>query len=257
MADFLDIFKENPDHDYSDDFNVSRVAHVTSDPVLALQTITSWISEAKADPTVTADLMATAGWDIAAAPLRRGRVSLRRGDFGEVIAAEAIEALDSLVVPIHKLRYQIDPDQALPGSDIVAIAQSTTGEIEYLHFCESKFRSNPRTGAIVEAIEQLDRYRYEKFATTINFIAHRLHETDAQLYSQFMRYLMSRTARTDTYGVCLTCDSVQWNEAVLEAVLELDDLLQPLLIRIITIDDSNDLVDQVCDMLELDLIEDD
>ena len=254
MGDFRELFQEDRDRGYGDNFEVSRVTQVADDPNAAVETLAAWVAGAKADPTVTADLLAAAGWEVAVAPLQRGRVSVRRGDFGEVLAAEAIEALDGLIVPVPKLRYQIDPNQTLPGGDVTALAINDNGGIKSLHLTESKYRSSPNAGILVEAIEQLEADRRDKFATTVNFLAQRLHETNLDLYERFMTYLKSRKRRADTYGVCLTCDSTQWSESSLQNVIQLPDVLRPLLVRVITMKEPNHLIDQVCDKLELELI---
>ena len=255
--DFADLLNEDWNPSYCDHFGFSRVTTAPDERADVIEALATCVAASKADPAVTADLMEAAGWGVAGAPLRTGRAAVRRGDFGEVVATEAIEALDDLVVPVRKLRYQIDPNQTLPGADVVAFDVGEEGNVTSLQFTESKYRTKPEKAILVEAIDQLEADRQKKFATTINFLAHRLHEISHPLYTEFMAYLAARRRRDDTYGVCLTCDAENWTGAPLEEAAELPELLQPLLVRVVTLDDPNDLIDQVCAKLELELIPDD
>lgn len=114
---------------------------------------------------MTADLLEAAGWVVAGAAVATGRISVRRGDFGEVLAAEAVEAFDDLVIPVRKLRYQIDPNQPLSRADIVAFELEADGEVDGLQFTESKYRTAPSNSVIVDAIDQLEVDRRRQFAT--------------------------------------------------------------------------------------------
>ncbi len=253
MTQFDALFEEEWKPDFDSKFGLSTVTCadiVHEDLVDALAT---WVADNKTDPTVTADLVAAAGWAVATAPLLAGRISVRRGDFGEVLAAEAIEAFDDLVIPIRKLRYQIDPNQTLPGSDIVAFELGDDGDLLGLHFCESKYRTKPGRGIMVEAIDQLDGDREREFATTINFLAHRLRETDTELYGRFLSYLRLRSERTDSFGVCLTCDETASTDGPVEAAADLPEVAEPLMLRVVPLPDTIALIDAVCARLNYEL----
>ena len=254
--DFVDLFSEDRDPDYCDNFGFSRITTAPGDRSDLIEGLATFVAANKADPAVTADLLIAAGWNVALAPLLAGRLEVRRGDFGEVIAAQAIEAFDDLVVPVRKLRYQIDPNQTLPGSDVVAFDIDEDGQINALQFTESKYRSKPEKSVLVEAIKQLEKDRQKKFATTIHFLALRLSESSHPLYSKFMNYLSARGQQEDTYGVCLTCDEEKWTAAPLTEVVELPEVLQPLLVRVLTMGDANKLIDDVHAILKMELIPD-
>ena len=242
---FTDLVHEERDPDYCAHFGFSRVTTGDGDRSDMIATLATRVAANKADPAVTADLIAAAGWEVAGATLRSGRASVTRGDFGEVVAAEAIEAFDNLVVPVRKLRYQIDPNQTLPGTDVVAFDINEEREITGLHLAESKYREKPGRSVLVEAIDQLEADRTRKFATTINFLAHRLREDGSPLYQEFIDYLTDTGERNDTYSVCLTCDTEEWNGIPLEEAAALGETLKPLLIRVVTIEDANDLIDSI------------
>lgn len=162
-----DLFDEAED-EATYKFVLSSVTPACGRPDL-VDGLAQLLASNKADPRVTADLLNAAGWAPAIAALRKGRVSVRRGDFGEALAAEAAEALDEMVVPVRKLRYQIDPNQTLPGSDVVAFVLDDDGGIDDLEFIESKYRTAPHLDLAVEAHDQLAADRDGGYATTLNF----------------------------------------------------------------------------------------
>jgi hypothetical protein len=208
----------------------------------------------KSDPQVTDDLLAAVGWDTALAPLRRGRMAVRRGDFAEVLAAEAAESLDGLTVPVRKLRYQIDPNQTLPGGDVVAFLLSDNGSIDELEFIESKFRAHPRRNIAVEAHDQLAAERVDGYATTIAFIASRLRETNPTLYGRFLEFLKARDRRESLHTVALTYDSEFWDENVIDDLNDLDDHLPELWLRLFPLDQAGGLVEDVYAKLHWDVV---
>ena len=254
-ASLDDHFEQECDED-TYPFVVSKVQPVTErDDLVAV--LAELMNRNKSDPTVTADLLRVAGWEIALAPLRAGRISVRRGDFGEVLAAESAEAIDGLLVPIRKLRYQIDPNQTLPGNDVVALVLSDDGEIDDLEFIESKYRTKPGLDIAVEAHEQLTDDRNAGYATTINFIAHRLHDLDPELYELFIDFLRARGTRDARHTVALCFDESEWDERILERLGELDEHLPTLWVRTFPLDEAVALIEEVYERLKWDVVEDD
>ena len=219
-----------------------RVASPHDDLVEALAEL---LARNKSDPDVTADLLSTLGWSTAVAALRQGRVPVQRGDFGEVLAAEAAEAFDGSTVPVRKLRYQVDPNQTLPGSDVVAFVLDDAGEISTLDFIESKYRSNPRSDLAVNAHDQIAADRDDGYATTLNFLANRLHEYDKQLYRSFMRYLAADRLQDTRTTISLSFDEEHWDERVARKLDDIPTLLPNLRLRLFFLLDANNLIDEV------------
>lgn len=249
------------DHEVDDAtyaFVLSRVAATTEGKVLR-ETLAQMMAKNKADPTVTADLLKAAGWETAIAPLKPGRVSVRRGDFGEVLAVEAGEALDGLVVPIRKLRYQIDPNQTLPGADIVGMAINDDRTINHLEFIESKFRSAPSADIACEAHEQLADDRNASYATTVNFLAHRLSEVDGEVYSEFIAFLKDRNIKDSYHTVAITIDATNHKQmsGIADNLNNLPTLLSKLRLRFFTLPMVVQLIDDVYEALTWDVVEDD
>lgn len=238
-----DYFEQECDEE-TYEFVVSRVSP-TCDRQALVDGLVTLMSRNKSDPAVTADLLAAVGWTTAVAPLRKGGIAVRRGDFAEVLAAEAAEALDDLVVPIRKLRYQIDPTQTLPGSDVVAFVFDDDEELDDLEFVEVKYRKDPDLDLAVAAHDQLSDDRDRGYATTVNFLAHRLSETDPEMYESFLSFLASRGTKDSRHTVVLAFDEDNWTDEVAANLDDLPEHLPELWLRLFPLERSNLLIEEV------------
>ncbi len=227
---------------------------VRSDLVAGLAEV---LSRAKSDPDVTADLLEVAGWSTAVADLRKGRIAVRRGDFAEALAAEACEVLDGRLVPVRKLRFQIDPNQTLPGGDVVGfVLDEETDEIDDLEFIEVKYRTVPGHDLAVDAHDQLALDRDRGYATTIKFLASRLHETNPELYEAFIRFLGKRDVKDSWHTVALSYDASNWSDSIAENLDDLESHLPELWLRLFPFDKAIDLIEEVYGELLWDVLDD-
>ena len=94
-------------------FEVTDLAEGTQPGADLVSGLGEIVVRTKTRPEVLERMARALGWEDALARLRRGRESIRRGDFGEALACEILEAVDDLSVPIRKLRYQTDPEGTL------------------------------------------------------------------------------------------------------------------------------------------------
>lgn len=256
MTSTLDSHFAEERDDEAFDFVLStvRATSIRAELVVAL---TAFLERNKVDVKVTKDLLEVAGWTTAMAPLLAGRTAVKRGDFAEMLAAEAAEAMDGMLVPVRKLRYQIDPNQTLPGSDVVGFVVDEDGAIVDLEFIESKYRTKPGQDIAVEAHEQLANDRSRGYATTIHFLASRLNELDPVLYADFLRFLSLRTLPGSRHTVVITCDEKNWREDIAENLNDLSSHLPELWLRVFRLDSAGDLVDAVYSALLWDPVDDD
>ncbi len=215
------------------------------------------MARAKSDPTVTADLLEAAGWSTAVADLRKGRIAVRRGDFAEALAAEACETVDERVVPVRKLRLQIDPEQTLPGGDVVGFVVDDGGDLDDLEFIEVKYRTEPGADIAVHAHDQLSADRETGYATTIKFLASRLSESDPGLYEAFLAYLRNRDVKQSWHTVVLSFDAAKWDDIIAEYLEDLDVHLPELWLRLFPFEDAVDLIEEVYAGLLWDVFADD
>jgi hypothetical protein len=212
----------------------------------------------KTDPAFLERMGNAVGWPDASARLRRStREAVRRGDFGEAIAAEALEEFGGFSIPVRKLRFQPDPEGTLHGTDVIAFRISTTGELEELHFVEVKLRTFRDLPRAVEAHDQLSTDRAKGYADSLMFVGERLWETDRAMFKAFEDYLLRRERpERGSYGIFLVWDTAAWDEDVLLRLDEVDPLLEPLEVRVMTARELKALVEAVYDTIGADVDDD-
>ena len=209
------------------------------------------LSEAKIDPDLLAEVSGLLGWRVTP-----GRPSVRKGEFGEIVIAAILEEFEGYIVPVKKLRYQIDPEQTLPGNDLLCMAFADDGSLESLLFVECKLRTTRDLPAGTDAHEQLLDDRERGFADILTFIIARLYEQESPLLPLLTDYLRIRAASGHSYGIGLVWESSQWDERVLGRVAALDPLLDPLAITVTGVSGLTGLVDEVFDQAGVALVDD-
>jgi hypothetical protein len=129
--------------------------------------------------------------------------------------------------------------------------------MEDLVFVESNSRPYPDLDIAVDAHEELGADRDEGYATTINFLAHRLRELDEDLYERFIDFLADRSVKDSRHTVALTYDEMHWEDEISANLHDLPDLLPELWLRRIPLEEAAQLVEDVYATLLWDVIEDD
>lgn len=186
------------------------------------------------------------GWDRATKRAEAGRVRVRRGDFGEVLATGRLLGA-GIAVPVNKLRVQITPDQTQPGVDVVGMEMTPDGQnIERIHLVEAKFRSSRNLSAGVEAHTQLYRDAPDGFEYVLQFISSELCRTHDPLCVPFLDFLARREAASgvDRYHISLAWDRANWDEEVIRRLGEAAEI-DPLAVHAIRISQLADLVERV------------
>src|ERR1700694_3634964 len=103
-------------------FSVVDVIEIAEPDNAIRESISLMLCEEKATLEVLRDLESAIGWSHASARVRRSRTrELAVGDFGEALVNAHLETELGLHIPVRKLRFQIDPEQSLHGTDHVAL----------------------------------------------------------------------------------------------------------------------------------------
>lgn len=211
------------------------------------------LRDAKLDPRYIDRMGAALGWGPIAARLARGRPGIRRGEFGEVLAQAIAETFEGWQFPVSKLRYQIDPEQTLPGTDLFGLRLTDEGATEVL-FAESKLRTTYDKNAAVAAHDQLVEDEKRGFDSILTFVLQRMYVEASPHLGALESYLNSRDADLSTYGVFLTFETEVWREEVIEELAARDDLLIPLSTRAGRVSELRGLIDAVCGAAGVDLV---
>jgi hypothetical protein len=242
LSDWLESQDRAPNRAYA----VTDLSERAERPAELLPYLAALLSDAKIDPSHVDRIAAALGFEDVRTRLVPGGPAVRRGEFGETIAAAILEEIEGWRVPIPKLRYQIDPTQTQPGTDLLAV-QMDGPAIVGLHFAESKLRSGADNRAAVAAHGQLAEDQKRGFADILVFVLARLLERNSELADPLERYLAGRSpGDRGTYGIFLTFDETAWGESVLDALDAETELLDPLAVRITRLRDLRGLADAVC-----------
>lgn len=214
----------------------------------------SWFSERlreeRFDQQLVLDLVDILGWDEARAVIESGMPSVRnvrKGVFGEVLAAECIAEFDGYVVPVKKLRSMITSGQSLPGTDVLAFLLDSNGQVARATYIEAKLRTHAEPGVGVEAEQQLARDMSARFPQILLFVANQLYQSQSPLTGAVRGYMMSRERgeSLDEFRIHLTWEATAWSDEVLDRIEESPPLLEPLTACAAVVRDLDALVTRV------------
>ena len=183
LSDWLDIQDRAPDRVYT----VTDLSEQPERPLELVLYLAKLVSNSKIDPAHADRIAAALGPGAVRARLAPGGARVRRGEFGETLATAILEEIEGWTVPVPKLRYQIDPEQTQPGTDLLAI-QIEGAAIVSLHFAESKLRGVADNRAGVDAHDQLVDDQKKGFADILVFVLQRLLDTGSALAEPMEHY---------------------------------------------------------------------
>ncbi|WP_299931790.1 Hachiman antiphage defense system protein HamA [uncultured Nocardioides sp.] len=170
------------------------------------------------------------------------------GDFGEVVAIGVLEVFKGLYVPVVKLRYQMDKDQSLHGTDIVGFEFDEDDNLVSLHFCEVKTATSTKSNAraaVGAAHQQLADDRALHFTDTLEFLAERLDDVNPSVAEAFEEFLASREDGMDgSYRILLLTDPSIYDPTVIERIPEPPDLQEPLELDIVHVAELRALIEE-------------
>jgi len=253
LTDWLAEEERAPDRAYA----VADIGERFDRPPDLLACLADLMRRAKIDPVHLDRIVAALGWEAVQARLAPGRQRVRRGEFGEALAGAILEELEGWSVPIVKLRYQIDPEQTQPGTDLLAVRVDGR-EIDDLLFAESKLRGDVDNQAAVDAHAQLVEDRDKEFADILVFVMARLLEQRSSLFEPLTAFLARRDSDAKgSYGIFVTFDEAAWREAVLDTLDSEPGLLDPLGVRVTRLSDLRELADSACAAAGLNVVDDD
>lgn len=237
-------------------FAVDDVDEHTAPDERTLRLLARLVVEAKSSRDFLREAHAVLAWDVVSTRLEAAeQLAVRRGDFGEILAAGWLEEEKDLRVPVPKLRFQITPEQTQPGTDLLAM-RLEGAEITALHFAECKLRTSVDNQTGVAAYEQLQTHRAGNYGQILMFVLERLFERLSPLYGPFLEHLRVRgeDEDTDCFEIALVYDTAAWRETVVEELDDVSGHLQPLTVHAFQIDELAHLVDTAFEAIGVDLI---
>jgi hypothetical protein len=99
----------------------------------------------------------------------------QKGNLGEVFLAEYVTANAGAELPIYRLRYNPNVEQAMKGDDVLAF--DFRSERVRILVGESKFRGTPSKTSVEEVVSGLIRSHQAGLPTSLQFVADRLFDS--------------------------------------------------------------------------------
>ena len=219
----------------------------TSRPADLVSTLARELVEARFPPQLLADYADVLGIRSASEILHGlapRRPKIRRGYFGEVIAASCLRDLDGCWIPVQKLRSMITSDQSLPGIDVLGARIAEDG-FKTLIFVEAKVRTTRDRRVILKATQELLVDFEKQFPSILHFTAIQLQQRADPMYRPFLAYL-KRRGQLDTEDlpyVYLLLEKGIWSQDDLSFLEDIAPLPTGFRISVIEIDNLAKLVD--------------
>jgi len=228
--------------------------------------VKEWLGERlrteRVHPQLVEDLCDGLGWQQAFDTIKGAMpsvMSVRKGVVGELLATDCAISFDGCQVPVKKLRSMIVPGESLHGTDVLAFRLDAAGEIEKAYYVESKLRLFCDRAAAVEAEKQLHRDMAKHVPDILLFVANQMYTANTPLVPALRRYMRTRTGsrQLDEFRISLTFERSVWSEDVLTRLVEADELLAPLSVWGLTIDNLDPLIAALYEELGFEIDPDD
>jgi hypothetical protein len=170
------------------------------------------------------------------------RANTRKGDFGEIVAAESLAQIFGYHIPIEKLRYKSRRADQPTGVDVVAFRLTDAGRIAEVCYTESKLRTVVDKAYGVAAHSQL-KTTWEVAASDLHvYIGNILEERGDPLLESFLEYLEGDGDIGECFCLALHADSGKWDDATLKALNDLPPTLSPLSVHLFKMHDLNNAI---------------
>ncbi|MGE4193305.1 MAG: Hachiman antiphage defense system protein HamA [Pseudodesulfovibrio sp.] len=101
-------------------------------------------------------------------------VTTQKGNLTEIVLAEYIEASSDAQIPVYRLRYNPNVDQAMKGDDILAF-DFDSNPVRVI-VGESKFRKTSAKKAVEDIVDGLEKSHKAGVPVSLQFVADRLFE---------------------------------------------------------------------------------
>jgi hypothetical protein len=102
-------------------------------------------------------------------------ISTQKGNLAEIMLAEYLVAASKVSLPVYRLRYNPNVDQAMKGDDVLAFDLDSNPA--RIIVGESKFRTTSSKTAVTEIVDGLVRSHKGGIPASLQFVADRLFET--------------------------------------------------------------------------------
>jgi len=155
------------------------------------------------------------------------RMAVRRGDFGEAIAAEYLKEVEQYHIPMPKLRFKMAANQTLPGTDCIAFKLDNARLVEVC-YVESKVRTSLELSVAVAGAGQLRQDADATMPESLTFVARYIRGANNPLTEFVEQYIFSRDTELDSFKLLVFHENAAWDERILQNLEDAEIGLEPL-----------------------------
>jgi hypothetical protein len=218
--------------------------------------------EARVDPAVSAGLLRRLGKsryeEVIAAAVDPSKDRTRRGDFGEILAAYAMENALGYEVPVKKLRYaKMRNDDQPRGIDVVALRSADGVRLTEVCYLESKLRTGKDAAFGVEAHDQLMKAWQTNTPVCHIFLMNVLADKGHPLLESLMDFMANVSQCETTFCIALHSDAEAWSDNTLVNLSKAPPSLSPLTVLICKMAELSRSVDACFEAIGVSLVDED
>lgn len=155
------------------------------------------------------------------------QMKVRRGDFGEAVAAQYLKEVEQYHIPVPKLRFKMAANQTLPGTDCVALKLDNARLVEVC-YVESKVRTSLDLSVAVAGAGQLRQDANTSVPESLTFIARHMSAANHPLAELVEEYIFSRDIELDTFKLLVFHERDLWSERILQNLEDEEIAPEPL-----------------------------
>lgn len=137
----------------------------------------------------------------------------RKGNFAEVFLAEYIKACTTAQLPVYRLRYNPNTEQAMKGDDVLMF--DLDSDPVRIIVGESKFRGTPNGQAVEEILDGLKRSHNAGLPVSLAFVVDMLFESGrndlAEKLNNFTSLFLENKLTIDYVGLLLSNNNASAN----------------------------------------------
>lgn len=167
------------------------------------------------------------------------------GDWGEVFCEVILDEFRGYALPIRKLKWKINNEKSLLGTDVFAIKQDKDGNIKDLVYSESKVKTTYLKDIGKQAYESLYRDNGESLPDIIDFISRLFYfQGNFEMADKFDDVFSNMEKYGKEFQIFLIFDKKLWKEDILEILNDIPPELENLFVTVVLIDGLRDLIDE-------------
>lgn len=176
-------------------------------------------------------------------------VATRRGDWGEVLCGLILDEFRGYKLPVNKLKWKINNERSLFGTDVFAIKENASGNIESLVYTESKLRTSYSKDIGKEAYQSLYKDNGSSLPDIIDYISRLCFDKrDYEMADKFDNIYLNMKKYNKEFQIFLIFDKNTWRKEILDILNDLPPELDHLFVTIVLIDNLKVLIEETYEL---------